>query len=202
LEKKEKAIKNVLILPAKVELMKAGMKGGEGMLKESDQVAEELPKLVIAALQKKGYTVLDNPFTAQSLNDNGDLKIALADTQNRYDVLCHQLLKKQKDVKKGRFTMGDEVSKTNPDGKADTLVFIRATGQKNTGGRKALGVALLNPMLMVDLMFVSISLVDAETGEVLATTQTVGTGDFVGKTDKSLAKRIEKSLNKLPAPTK
>src|SRR5438105_13773962 len=85
LEKKEKTIKNVLILPAKVELMKAGMKGGEGMLKESDQVAEELPKLVMAALQKKGYTVLDNPFTAPSLNDNSDLKIALADTQNRYD---------------------------------------------------------------------------------------------------------------------
>ena len=200
LEKKEKTIKNVLILPAKVELVKSGMKGGEGMLKESDQVAVELPKLVVAALQKKGYTVLDDPFTTSVLDDHSDLKFALADIQSRYDVLGKQLWRKPKDVKKGRFTLGDEVSKVNPDGRADTLIFIRAVGQKNTGGKKALGVALMNPFFLMDVMLVSISVVDAQSGEVLATAQTVGTGDFVGKTERSLAKRIEKSLNKLPAP--
>lgn len=202
LEKKEKAVKNILILPPKVELTKTGMKGGEGMLKESEQVAEALPKLIAAALQKKGCAVLDNPFTAQALNDNNDLKFALADVQNKYDVLGEQLNRKPKDVKKGRFTLGDEVSKLNSDGKADTLVFVRARGNKNTGGRKAFGLLIGGAGMVVDVMFVSISLVDAQTGEVLATTRAAGTGDFVNKTDSALGKNIEKSLKKIPATAK
>jgi hypothetical protein len=202
LEKKEKAVKTVLLLPAKVELTKSGMKGGEGMLKESEQVAEALPKLIIAALQKKGYTVIEDPFTPQALSENNDLKFALADIQNRYDVMGQQLHRKPKDVKKGRYTMGDEVSKINPDGKADTLVFVRASGNKNTGGKKAFGLLLGNAAMVVDVMLVSISLVDAQTGEVLATTRAAGTGDFVNQTDSRLGKNIEKSLKKLPATAK
>lgn len=202
LVKKEKTIRNVLILPAKVGLTKSGMKGSEGMLKESDQVAGELPKLVVTALEKKGYTVQVAPSDSPALDESSDLKFAFSDIQNRYDVLGQQLFRKQKDVKKGRFTLGDEVSKVNPDGKADTLVFIRAAGKKNTGGKKALGVLLTNPFMIVDVMTVSISLVDAQSGEVLAITQTTGVGDFVNKTEKSLAKRIEKALQKLPAPAK
>lgn len=201
LEKKEKAVKNVLVLPARVELTKSGMKGNEGMLKESDQAAEALPKLVVAALQKKGYTVLDDPFTPQALGENNDLKFALADAQNRYDVLGLQLHQKPKDVKKGRFTLGDEVSRINPDGKADTLVFIRASGNKNTGGRKTFGLLFGGPGMVFDGLLVSLSFVDAHSGEVLAITSANGAVDFVNKTE-GMAKNIEKSLKKLPAPAR
>jgi hypothetical protein len=201
LEKKEMAIKNVLVLPAKVELTKSGMKGNEGMLKEADQAAEALPKLVAAALQKKGYTVLDDPFTPHALSENNDLKFALADVQNRYDALGQQLYQKPKDVKKGRFTLGDEVSRINPDGKADTLVFIRASGNKNTGGRKAFGLLFGGPGMVFDGLFVSLSFVDAHSGEVLAITSANGAVDFVNKTE-GMAENIEKSLKKLPAPAK
>lgn len=201
LEKKEKAVKNVLVLPAKVELTKSGMKGNEGMLKEADQVAEALPKLVVAALQKKGYAVLDDPFTTQVPDENNDLKFALADVQNRYDEMGQQLYQKPKDVRKGRFTMGDEVSRINPDGKADTLVFIRASGNKNTGGRKAFGLLFGGPGMVFDGLFVSLSFVDAHSGEVLAITSANGAVDFVNKTE-GMAKNIEKSLKKLPAPAK
>ncbi|HKZ81826.1 MAG TPA: hypothetical protein VJ124_26400 [Pyrinomonadaceae bacterium] len=172
------------------------------MQKESDQVAEALPKLVAAALQKKGYTVLESPFALQTGEGNDDVSFALADIQNRYDVLGVQLNRKPKDVKKGRFTLGDEVSKINSDGRADTLVFIRAVGNKNTKGRKAFGLLLGGPAMWIDMMVVNISLVDAQSGEVLATTRAIGTGDFVNKTEKSLAKSVEKSLKKLPATAK
>jgi hypothetical protein len=177
------------------------MKGNEGMLKEADQVAEALPKLVVAALQKKGYTVLDDPFTPQALSENNDLKFALADAQNRYDTLGQQLYQKPKDVKKGRFTLGDEVSRINPDGKADTLVFIRASGNKNTGGRKTFGLLIGGVGMVFDGLFVSLSFVDAHSGEVLAITSANGAVDFVNKTE-GMAENIEKSLKKLPAPTK
>ncbi|HUE83767.1 MAG TPA: hypothetical protein VMM84_16820 [Pyrinomonadaceae bacterium] len=125
LKKKEKQIRSVLILPAKVELTKTGMKGGEGMMEESENVAEALPGLVAAALQKQGFTVLESPFTSENLDGNNDLRFILAEIQNSYDVLGQQLHRKPKDVKKGRFTLGDEVTKvsqltqpggTSPDG--------------------------------------------------------------------------------------
>ena len=51
----------------------------------------------------------------------------LADMQTRYDALLPKLVDKSKDVKKARFTLGDEVMLLNVDKSADALVFHSRT---------------------------------------------------------------------------
>ena len=50
-------------------------------------------------------------------------------------------MKKRSDVKKGRFSMGDEVLNLNLDKGADAIVFIRGEGKKLTGGKTAFTIA-------------------------------------------------------------
>jgi hypothetical protein len=89
----------------------------------------------------------------------------VADIQDRFDALRNHLREKPKDVRNGRFTMGDEVANFNPGAAADALVFVRAYGVVNTGGKKVLGaIAGVNE---ADYIVVDIAIVDSQSGAVL-----------------------------------
>ena len=192
----EKAIRTVLVLPPKVEIVKQGVKGTEGMIKESQEVEEIVLTVVTKVLDEKRIKLANTPFTPQALDANAELKYSLADAQNKYDALLPKLRKKPKDVAKGRFTLGDEVVKVNPDGSADALLFIRAYGVKPTTGKTALGALMLR--LNVPFVSLSIGLVDSRTGEVLFFAKPVAFDDAVARGEKALYKPIAKSLKKLP----
>ena len=193
----EKAIRNVLLLPPKVEIVRQTVKGMEGMIKESQEVEETVIKMVTKVLSEKKINLVNNPFTAQALEANSEVKYALADIQSRYDALLPKLWKEPKDVAKGRFTLGDEVVKLNSDGSPDALLFVRAHGVKPTTGKTMLGALTLR--LHVPLISLSIGLVDSRTGEVLLFAKPIGFGDAVDEGEKVLYKPIAKSLKKLPS---
>ncbi|HJP90592.1 MAG TPA: hypothetical protein VJ875_01465, partial [Pyrinomonadaceae bacterium] len=102
-----------------------------------------------------------------------------------------------KDVKKERFTLGDEVMLLNVHKDADVLVFIRGTGRVFTKGKTAF--SLIN-IFSFDFPFtvITVGFVDARSGEVLAFTKPLSTSKVL-KNKKKLIKMIEKSLKKLPA---
>ena len=193
----EKAIRSVLVLPPKVEIVRQTVKGVEGMIKESEEVEEMVLKAITKVLNEKKINLVNNPFTAQALEANSELKYALADAQTKYDALLPKLRKQSKDVAKGRFTLGDEVVKLNPDGSADALLFVRAYGVKPTTGKTVLGALTLS--LHVPFISLSIGLVDSRTGEVLLFAKPIGFGDAVDQGEKVLDKPIAKSLTKLPS---
>jgi hypothetical protein len=56
---------------------------------------------------------------------------SIADFQTKFDDLLPRIMKKRSDVKKARFTMGDEVLNLNLDKSVDAIVFIRGQGQKS-----------------------------------------------------------------------
>jgi hypothetical protein len=101
LKNRERVIRSVLIIPPRVDVVKSTMKGGEGMLKESDAVAEALQKMVSDALRQKGLNVVENRFAADTVSDNEGLRYALADIQGQYDQVEPMILDKQKYVEKG-----------------------------------------------------------------------------------------------------
>ena len=119
----------------------------------------------------------------------------MADLQARYDALLPKIAKKRKDVKKGRFSLGDEVLNLNLDKSADAIVFIRGQGQKLTKGKTAFTLLVGGLPAYLQL---TIGVVDAHTGEVLVFTNPLTRGDATGANDKSLLKAIENSLKKLP----
>jgi hypothetical protein len=158
-------VRKVLILPPRATVTKSGMKGNETLIAESQMVEAALPGIIAEAIQAKGCTVLDNVFAPEALEKNPDLKFAVADIQDRYDALHKHVSEKPKDVRSGRYTMGDEVANFNPGAAADALVFVRAAGVVNTGGKKVLGaIAGVNE---ADYVVVNIAIVDSQSGAVL-----------------------------------
>jgi len=191
---KEATIRNVVIMPAKVDVVRDSMKGPEGMAAESEELSGRVEHLVAEALEVKNVKAT-TAGTAPSADGDAEQKYTVADIQARYDDLLPRIVKKRSDVKKGRFTMGDEVLNLNLDKSTDAIVFIRGQGQKLTGGKKAF-VALVGGAPAY--LKLTISIVDARTGEVLVYTDPVYVGDPTTAKNSTLRKPIDKSLNKLP----
>jgi hypothetical protein len=191
---KQSTIRNIVLLPAKVEIVRDSMKGPEGMGAESEQLSAQVSELIMEVLSAKHITSLTAPSAAAE--GEAQQKYTVADIQSRYDDLLPKIMKKKKDVKKGRFTMGDEVLNLNLDKKADAIVFVRGRGQKLTSGKKAF-VLLVGGMPAY--LQLTIGIVDAHTGEVLLYTDSLAAGDPTGADTKRVRKSIEKSLKKLPA---
>jgi hypothetical protein len=158
-------VKNVMILPPSVKIVKSGVKGNEELTEESRLIEGALPSLIGSVLQEHRCAVDDKVLTADALEKDTELKYAVADLQKRFDEMFPQLEKKPKDVRKGRFTLGDEVAKLNPGGAVDAMVFVRGYGQVNTGGKVFLsamaGVSAYNGSVY------HIVVVDARSGAVL-----------------------------------
>jgi hypothetical protein len=194
---KKVSIRSAAILPAKVEIVKESAKGSEMMVAESAEISENVRGAVGQALQQKKISVVTNSFEPSAMDDSR--KYTLADIQSRYDALLPKLLKKSKDVKKARFTLGDEVMLLNVHKDADVLVFVRGQGRVFTKGKTAF--SLIN-IFNLDFPFaqITVGIVDARSGEVLAFTKPLSASKVL-KDPKALNKMIAKSLKKLPAAT-
>jgi hypothetical protein len=190
-------IRTAVILPAKVEIVKESAKGSEMMVAESADISNRTADAVSQALQDKKIAVVTNTFAPASLDEGR--KYTLADIQGRYDALLPKLVKKSKDVKKARFTLGDEVMLLNVQKDADVLVFVRGSGRVFTKGKTAF--SLIN-IFSMDFPFaqITVGIVDAHSGEVLAFTKPLSASKVL-KDQKSLNKMIAKSLKKVPAVT-
>jgi hypothetical protein len=183
--------RKVLILPPHASVTKSGMKGNESLIAESEMVEAALPGIIAEAMQAKGCTVLDNLFAPEALEKNQDLKFAVADIQGRFDALHKHVSEKPKDVRNSRFTMGDEVANFNPGAAADALVFARAYGVVNTGGKKVLGaIAGVNE---ADYIVVDIAIVDSQSGAVLYYGWSAAGGNYIEHPER-MKKPIESSF--------
>src|SRR5437867_10651041 len=195
ISKKETTIRNVVILPAKVDVVRDSMKGSEGMAAESEDLSGRVEKMVGEVLSsKKHVTTLSGPPSSSGDGDTKQ-KYTVADIQTKFDDLLPKVMKKRKDVKKGRFSMGDEVLNLNLEKNVDALIFIRGRGQKLTSGKKAFVMVVGGMPAYLEL---TIGIVDARTGEVLLYTDPIFAGDPTTAVDR-LRKALEKGFKKLPA---
>ena len=194
---KKVAIRSAVILPAKVEITKESAKGSEMMVAESADISKNVMEAVDEALEGKKISVVAKSFESATMDDSR--KYQLADIQTRYDALLPKLVKKSKDVKKARFTLGDEVMLLNVHKDADVIVFIRGQGRVFTKGKTAFSIINI---FNLDFPFtlITVGLVDARTGEVLAFTKPFSASKVL-KDPKALNKMIVKSLKKLPPST-
>lgn len=193
--KKETTIRNVVILPAKVNVVRDSMKGPEGMAAESEELSARVEKILAEVLaNKKKVNTLTSTNSSPGEADT-QTKYAFADIQTKFDDLLPKVMKKRSDVKKGRFTMGDEVLNLNLDKTADAIVFIRGEGKKLTGGKTAFTLLVGGTPAYLRLQ---IGVIDARNGEVLLYTDPIFAGDPTTAVDR-LRKALEKGFKKLPA---
>jgi hypothetical protein len=190
---KATTIRRVVVMPAKVEIVKQSMRGPEGMAAESDLLSARVSQLITEALAAKHVSVSSGASAGEA---DTQKTYTLSDLQARYDALLPKIMKKPKDVKKGRFTLGDEVLNLNPDKTTDAIVFVRGQGQKLTKGKSTFSILTLS--LNLPYLMLTIGIVDAHTGDVLVFATPVAIADVTSPDDKRLRKAIEKSLQKLP----
>ncbi len=192
LANKQTVVRNVVILPAKIDVVRNSMKGPEGMAAESDQLSQRAEDAVSAVLlDKHGVKRLAAPATSEGESQQ---KYNVADFQTKFNELLPKIMKKKSDVKKGRFSMGDEVLNLNLDKNADAIIFIRGQGQKLTGGKQTFGVLVSGEHAYLKMQ---IGIVDAHTGEVLLFTDPILVGDPTTAVDR-LRAALEKGFKKLP----
>jgi hypothetical protein len=198
LKKPGAEINRLVIMPIDVSLNKDGMKGGEPLEKEAAAVVTYFEKAITSALTAKNLTVLDSPFKKETLAENEQLKYTVADLMREYKQMQALISKKYKDVDKGRFTLGDQVLLLNQDDDIDAFVFLHAFCIKRSGGKKALGIATLNPFMFTPTYLVYLTVVDARNGDVLAYNQMRAFSDITKEDGKSLTELLKNGLKKVP----
>src|SRR6185369_12823244 len=190
IQSKETTIRRVVVLPAKVNVVRDSMKGPEGMAAESDELSARVATMVAEVLSKK-----KNVATVPTASDaDSQQKYNIADFQTKFDDLLPKIMKKRSDVKKGRFSMGDEVLNLNLEKNTDAVIFIRGEGKKLTSGKTAFRMLVGG---MPAYLRLQIGVVDARNGEVLLYTDPVLVGDPTTAIDR-LRKALEKGFKKLP----
>jgi hypothetical protein len=195
LKSKETTIRTVVVLSAKVNVVRDSMKGPEGMAAESDELSARVEKIITEVLSKQKHVTTLSPPTAAFGQGDSQPNYNVADFQTKFDDLLPKIMKKRSDVKKGRFTMGDEVLNLNLEKSTDAIVFIRGEGKKLTGGKTAFTLLVGGVPAYLKLQ---IGIVDARNGEVLLYTDPIFGGDPTTAVDR-LRKALEKGFKKLPA---
>ena len=193
IQSKQTTIRRIVVLPAKVNVVRSSMKGPEGMAAESDELSARVEAMIAEVLSKKKQ-VTTLPNAAAAPDADPQQKYNVADFQTRFDELLPKIMKKRSDVKKGRFSMGDEVLNLNIDKGADAIVFIRGVGQKVTSGKAAFNILVGGAPAFLQLQ---IGIVDARSGEVLLYTDPQLMGDPTTAVHR-LRKALEKGFKKLP----
>jgi hypothetical protein len=193
LKANEANIQSVVILPPTVQESQTGVRGTAGMGKAADDAAAYMASAVSTALTNRGLKV-SNPFTEDTLKGSDELRYALADIQKRFDDVSTQLFKKHKDVRKGRFTLGDMVAVLDAKGTTDALVIIRAIGHRKTKTKAFMTGGLLEMAMSNKATFQSrVALVDAKSGDILFL------GDYVSR-GLPTYETYEKSFKHIPSP--
>ena len=194
IQSKETTIRRVVVLPAKVNVVRDSMKGPEGMAAESDELSARVASMVAEVLSKKKNVATMPTTSSSSAEADSQQKYNVADFQTKFDDLLPKIMKKRSDVKKGRFSMGDEVLNLNLEKGADAVIFIRGEGKKLTSGKTAFRMLVGG---MPAYLRLQIGMIDARNGEVLLYTDPIFPGDPTTAVDR-LRKALEKGFKKLP----
>ena len=193
----KRVIQSVLVLPPQVSVSRLGMKGGEGMTAESDEVADLLYAAVCRELASRGAAVSPIMITAASKDEE---RYALADIERKYNTIAVQMYKRPGKVKSGRYSMGDSVVAWPPAARADTLVFVHAGASVVTRNRQAFAWATLLPKF--SQMDIRLGFVDARSGDIVAFGHIAPLGNATKKSEDALQRIVQLALTDLPLPSR
>lgn len=175
----QRRITTILVLPAQTTVARFGFKGSEGLWNENDRFEDELTAVVGKALSIRSARVSATPLDQLGAEDQSKL----AQIQRIYDGIEAQIVRSPGGIKKGRYTLGDQVATYGPASSFETIVFVRGQGKL-----KLLGKGQFTGRL---------TLVDARNGEVLAFSEFTCDSHSWPKSANELESHIRESLAEL-----
>ncbi len=194
----EFAVHSACMIPAEGKLSKQGVKGQEGMSKQSDEWSTNLQNLVESHLKSAGIELQPAMGAGASGASDDEMRQLVLQISQKYDEVATKLNRKPKDLGKSRYTLGDQVALLPCSAHSDVLVFVEGEGQVLTGGKKTMGI-LFGGMSSSGATLI-LTMADAKTGEILAFARLVnvtGGQQFMDNTEKAYGKALDKQLGKL-----
>lgn len=188
-------IHSACMMPAEGKLVKQGMKGSEGMTKESDTWSSTLQTVVEDHLKSAGVKTLSAADRLDSSASDDELRQLLLQIQDKYQSEATQIDRHPKDLRNARYTLGDGVALLPCAAKSDVLVFVKGQGNELTGGRKTFGLLTGTPSSPMGSLV--LTLADAKTGEILAYVSLLNNGAFVNDSEKAYGHALDKQFKKL-----
>jgi hypothetical protein len=193
-------IRNVCMMPVEGKLSKVTMKGGEGMSQVSDKWTATLQNMVEAHLKTAGVQVLQASEAIASDASNDEIQQVVLQLNQKYEDIAKQLGKHPKDIKKARFTLGDDAALLPCSAKSDVLVFVQGEGHVTSRGRKAMGMLVEGKNNVSEATLV-LTMADAKTGEILVFARLSNAESFgekfVDQTESVYGKALDKQFSRL-----
>jgi hypothetical protein len=157
-------IHSACMMPPQAHLTMIGMKGTEGMSKESDAWAAALEDMVESHLKSDGIAINSaiNPLSSGASND--EILSVTSQIQQKFASVSPLLRKKPGRIEKSAYTLGDQVGTLPCSENSDILVFVQGVGQVVSGGRATMTFLVGGPAEDAVLM---VTIVDAKTGEII-----------------------------------
>ena len=208
---RQKNIKSLAIMPAKIEAYMLTFQGDRKMLSELVPVMEKTTmEQMEKILSEKGYEIRKCDLSENTLSKKPDLRTALF----HVNELFEKQLKDIEKNKKSKFTygLGSEVNTFANLADSDILVFVKEDGIKKSAGEIAKDIAkgavLTAACLLVGAVYIPIpqtaatvihvAIVDGNDGDILWYNNNVLTPDVDPENQKQLASLIKSLLSPFP----
>ncbi|HUI53547.1 MAG TPA: hypothetical protein VLY04_01160 [Bryobacteraceae bacterium] len=133
-------------------------------VEDADARAREVSALIVKALVRGGWQVDEDSFAGPSPPADAALRNAIAYVRERYAQMAVEMTAKPKDVTKGKFSFGPDISILGSGRKDRALLLVNDSSVKLTNF--PIGV-FVGGMRAGGMPGVTVSLVDPETGVVL-----------------------------------
>ena len=154
---------SLAVLPPHAEFIKQQAVMTADMVKEAQGLEDEGAIALGAQLQAKGYMV--RVLTLKDVEDTPGLKALVTGLNARYDEEWSKILRKPREVKKGRYNVGEDVVKICSLLKVDGLVLSRVVAVGHSAGRQVM-TALLRGAAAQDYARIGLSVLEGKTGHV------------------------------------
>jgi hypothetical protein len=156
------------MMPAQAQLILIGLKGAEGLTKQSEAWAASLEGMVEAHLRSQGIAISSASDALTSGASENEIHSAMAEVQQKFHSVFPLMRKKPGGLEKSAYSLGDEVGTLPCSENSDILVFVQGAGQMITQNRSNMTALVGGPD---EDAVVYVTMADAKTGEVVAFVQ-------------------------------
>jgi hypothetical protein len=185
-------IHSACMMPPQGHLTRVGVKGAEGMTKESEAWAGSLEALVESRLKSDGLAInsATNPLSTGASQD--EIGRVISQVQEKLGSLTPLMNKKPGRIAKSAYTLGDQVGTLPCSENSDILVFVQGEGQVLTAGRATMTFIVGGP---AEGATVFVTMADAKTGEIVGLIKTYPGAGFLENAELEFGEELDCPLS-------
>jgi hypothetical protein len=157
-------IHSACMMPPQAHLTRIGMKGAEGMSKESEDWAVALEGMVESHLKSDGIAISSASIPLSSGASDNEIRSVISQIQQKFSSVSPLIRKKSGGIGKSAYTLGDQVGMLPCSENSDILVFVQGVGRVVTQGRASMALLIGGPAEDAVLL---VTIADAKTGEIV-----------------------------------